>query len=74
MWNVECMYLCGMWNVGTRSLAKEHDIVLVRDTVIYRLEDALVNELKQHTPKEKLLYVEVRHVCVCVCMCGGVCV
>ena len=48
------------FNVGiadsvTRAMAKEMDVKIVRDTVIYRLEDELRAVMESHMPKERAL-------------------
>ena len=53
------------FNVGivdseTRSMAKVRDVNIVRDDVIYRLEDELVRTMLSHLPKERSLQREVR--------------
>jgi translation initiation factor IF-2 len=51
------------FNVGvadsvTRATAKELDVKIVRDTVIYRLEDELRAAMESHMPKERSLVRE----------------
>ena len=51
------------FNVGvadsvTRATAKELDVKIVRDTVIYRLEDELLAAMESHMPKERSLVRE----------------
>jgi len=43
----------------TRSLAKQLDIAVCRDNVIYRLEDELVRVMSEYLPKERVLEQEV---------------
>jgi len=48
----------GLADSATRSSAKEHDVKIVRDTVIYRLEDALRLAMQTQMPKERSLVRE----------------
>lgn len=43
----------------TRSLAKQLDIAVCRDNVIYRLEDELIRVMSEYLPKERVLEQEV---------------
>ena len=43
----------GIADSSTRSLAKELDVVLSRDNIIYRLEEKLLEEMKNLLPKDK---------------------
>ena len=45
----------GVADAGARSLAKELDVRIVRDTVIYRLEDELKSTMENLMPKDKTL-------------------
>eukprot|EP00605_Chrysophyceae_sp_TOSAG23-4_P000975 GSChrysophyteH1.ASY1.ANO1.1075.1 assembled CDS len=51
------------FNVGvadstTRAMAKEHDVSIARDNVIYRLEEKLVNEMQAVMPMERVEHVD----------------
>jgi translation initiation factor IF-2 len=48
----------GIADATTRSTAKEADIKIVRDSVIYRLEDELVAKIESLMPKEKVVVHE----------------
>lgn len=48
----------GLADSSTRSYAKEMDIKIVRDTVIYRLEDSLVSTMESLMPKQRVLVKE----------------
>lgn len=48
----------GIADSTTRSGAKESDIKIARDTVIYRLEDELINKIESLMPKEKIMVQE----------------
>lgn len=67
------------FNVGvvdgdTRSMAKQLDVNICRDDVIYRLEDELVNTMLSYLPKERELQKEVSgtfHFCTDVARLGA---
>lgn len=46
----------------TRAFAKENEIKIFRESVIYRLEDALKAEMEKNMPTEKTITREVRAV------------
>eukprot|EP01041_Mallomonas_annulata_P010399 gene10399-21684_t len=48
----------GIVDAGTRSAAKEHDIRIMRDTVIYRLEDELKATMLSMMPRLRILHLE----------------
>ena len=48
----------GIADSNTRSAANQADIKIVRDTVIYRLEDELINKIESLMPKEKKVIEE----------------
>ena len=43
----------------TRAMAKENQIKVFQDTVIYRLEDELKSEMERQMPSEKTVVKEV---------------
>jgi translation initiation factor IF-2 len=45
---------------AVRSLAKENDVEIYTNEVLYRLEEALEEVIKEHMPEERVLTVEVR--------------
>lgn len=47
-------------DAATRATAKELDVKIVRDSVIYRLEDELINLIETCLPKERFLHLEVQ--------------
>ena len=47
---------------SVRSFAKQHDISVVLDTVIYRLEDALKLSMMDMMPKVKILTLQVIYI------------
>lgn len=48
----------GVADASTRTIAKEQDVRIVRDTVIYRLEDELMASMTALMPKQRLLHPE----------------
>lgn len=48
----------GVADASTRSIAKEQDVRIVRDTVIYRLEDELLASMTALMPRQRLLHSE----------------
>ena len=48
----------GIADAATRNQAKQNDIKIARDTVIYRLEDALVEKIVSLMPQEKRITEE----------------
>lgn len=56
---------------AVRSLAKENDVEIYTNDVLYRLEEAIEEVVKEHMPEERILTVEVhlphffpRHMCL----------
>jgi len=48
----------GLADSSTRATANELDVRVVRDNVIYRLEDELIATMEAHMPKEKISHLE----------------
>lgn len=48
----------GLADSATRASAKELDVAIIRDTVIYRLEDSLKDAMQAQMPKERSLVRE----------------
>lgn len=48
---------------SVRTLMKQHDVTVIQNDVVYRLEEALESIMLEHMPEERHLVVEVREVC-----------
>jgi translation initiation factor IF-2 len=53
----------GIADAATRSMAKQRDVTICRDDVIYRLEEELVKTMVSYLPKERTLVKEVNVLC-----------